>query len=393
MKSLVLAVILILLVTPVSTACGGNGSNEADNTNTGEIMPCSPPDDGFVAGVEITDAFCTYGDSSRFLFRFTLNNLRGEDADVTHSWTLNEPMADEPFYGGSGNAMLPASGTKRIEIQVDKIDLCDPRFFIVYICVFHNGTQTGYYRKQKSTYDWDYSVTPPTRLVVKPSYKHIWISTLVEETGTGYRVTVSDILFLPPERTAPLVLDSLFIACGASDEVPLSPSLADMSAPDSGAEYDMVFFDDDADGELSTADYLSMGRKAGGIEISFTSRDDPFFYFYEAETIEDEQPDAIQIGSLEYEFGDNNTVELWFGVTSDKPLRDVDPWIIIPGESGYGQIGVKLDHPVTEGNTNIYRQVIDYSLYKEKGEDDSLHLLLFVSDGTNEVLKHICELP
>ena len=382
---------LLLMLASVATAC--NGSEETDNQANGEISPCSPPGAGFTADVEITDAFCEYGDASRFPFRFTLNNLKGEDIDVTYNWTLNDPMADDPEYKGQGSTLLPASGAKEIEIEVDKIRLYDSRFYIMYVCVSHNGVQTGYYREQKSTYGWDYSTTPPVQRVVKPPFKHIWISTFVEKTSTGYKVSISDILFLPPERTAPLALDSLFVACGPSDEVPLSPSLADMLTPYSGTEYDMTFSDADANGELSTGDYLSMNRKAGKAEISFVSRDDPFFKIHESEIVTEEQPDAIQIRSLEYSLSDNNTVELQFEVTSDKPLDRVSPWLIIAGERGYGKTGAKLGTPITEGNTSTYHQVIDYSTWDEKGEGDSLHLLLFISDGTNEVLQNVCELP
>ena len=64
-----------------------------------DILPCSPLRSGDERQVEIIDAFCTYsGDSSRFLFRFTLNNLQDEDSEVSYIWSLNDPLADESEY-------------------------------------------------------------------------------------------------------------------------------------------------------------------------------------------------------------------------------------------------------------------------------------------------------
>ena len=206
-------------------------------------------------------------------------------------------------------------------------------------------------------------------------------------------MTVTDILFLPRERIAPLPLDQIYIACGSADEIPLSPPLADMVKQGSGAEYGMTFYDADSDGELSCGDYLTMNAKAEGVKLSFEYRDDPSFHFYESEVVEEEQPDAIRIDSLEYYPGAGNTVELEFGVASDRPLKRVSPWLIHAGTSGFGQSGSRIDEPVKDGDILKYRQVIDYSRELIKGEDDPLHLLLYITDGTNEVLRYVCDLP
>jgi hypothetical protein len=159
--------------------------------------------------VEIVDVFCTYGDSSEFPFRFTLKNLNDEDIEVDYSWILNDSQADEPEYEGQGEILLHASEEKDIEIQVEVQREYDPRFYVMYVYVYRDGNRVGYYRAQKSTYDWDYSVTPPVKRTGKPSYKHIWIDTFVEKMQSGYRVNIDGILFLPPERMARLALDNI----------------------------------------------------------------------------------------------------------------------------------------------------------------------------------------
>lgn len=391
MKTFLLLIAMILLLLSAVGGCGDPGKLSGQPAS--DAAPCLKPGEGFRAGVEIADAYCTYGDESTFFFRFTLNNLKEEDADITYDWTLNDPMADQPWYAGSGSTLISSSGKKEIEIEVEKTRLYDSRYYIMYVCTYQNGEQTGYYRDQKSTYDWNYGVTPPIRREVKPPYKHIWISTLVEKNWSGYTVKVTDILFLPPERTSLLPLDQIYVSFKYPYDIPLSPSLADMLNPDSGTKYDMTFCDADSDGELSAGDHLTMSGKAEGVEITFEYRDDPSFHFYESEDINEEQPDAIRIDSLEYSPGDDNTVELEFGVVSDRPLKRVSPWLIIAGTGGFGQSGASMDEPVKDGDILKYHQVIDYSREMIKGMDVPLYLLLYITDGTNEVLRYVCGLP
>ena len=388
MKTLFPLVVMMLLLLSAVGGCGGMSGQPVP-----DAAPCPDPGIGFTAGVEISDVYCTYGDESTFFFRFTLNNLKEEDAEITYNWTLNDPMADQPWYAGSGAAMISSSDVKQIEIEVEKTRLYDSRYYIMYVCTYQDGDQTGYYREQKSTYDWDYSLTPPVRREVKPPYKHIWVSTLVEKNRTGYTITVTDILFLPLERKASLPLDQVHVSFKYPYEIPLSPSLADILNPDSGAKYDMTFFDADMDGELSRGDYLTMSRKAGGIKIMFEYRDDPSFHFYESEVLDEEQSDAIRIEYLEYHPVDDNTITLDFGITSDKPLKRVSPWLIHAGTGGFGQSGADAGTPVKTGDVFTYHTEIDFSRDVKHLEGDALHLLLYITDGTDEVLRYICDLP
>ena len=126
--------------------------------------------------VEVIDAFCIPDEPSYFCFYFTLKNLRAEDTELSYEWTLNDPMADNPgahegindpaarIYEGQGTVSLPAAESLEINIKIDETREYDPEFYIMYVSVYRDGELVGYYRDQKSSYDWDYSTTPPVRI-------------------------------------------------------------------------------------------------------------------------------------------------------------------------------------------------------------------------------------
>ncbi len=143
-----------------------------------DISMSSPTSDNQI-GVEIINAYCMDTTQSlEFPFRFTLKNLKHEEIEVIYYWSLNDPKADAPGsqknensplarqYQGQGKAQLPASGTRDVEIQIKKTRDYDPRFYVMYVSVYRGNTQVGYYREQKSTYDWDYSTIPPKPVLV-----------------------------------------------------------------------------------------------------------------------------------------------------------------------------------------------------------------------------------
>jgi hypothetical protein len=143
--------------------------------NTPEKEPIIPkqllsaPGNNYVPGVEITDAYCIDTQSSKFPYRFTLKNLKDETIELVYYWSLNEPMADAQYYQGQGKVSLPAFGAKEIEVQVKinrEYEKYDPRFYVMYVSVYQDDTQIGYYRGQKSTYDYDYSTLPPNLLPI-----------------------------------------------------------------------------------------------------------------------------------------------------------------------------------------------------------------------------------
>jgi len=345
----------------------------------------TPPVNIYNRQVDVLDAFCTYGESSNFPFRFTLKNLNNEDVEVSYIWSLNDPMADEPVYEGQGEILLPASGEKRIDIQIEKNGEYDPRFYVIYVYVYRDGDQVGYYRCQKSTYDWDYTVTPPVKRTEKPSYKHVWIDTFVEKTPAGYRVNVGNVLFLPPERTARLDLNNICLSGGRL--------LADMLVDNSDLN-EVGFHDADNNGELTVGDYLLMSNSARGKTIEFGSRDDSSIRLnkigYHPEVIEEESQDAIHIKSVDYRIIDDKSLELEVKVTTENLLEHVDAVFYVPGERGVASSSDHLEPPVAvEGDTLVYRKVIEH-FSRDKGE---LYLLVFITDDTNEVLYNAGKLP
>jgi hypothetical protein len=78
---------------------------------------------------------------------------------------INDPHARQ--YQGRGIALLPPSGVVEIEVTVKKNREYDSRFYVMYIGIYRDDILVGYYRGQKSTYDWDYSTTPPTPITNK----------------------------------------------------------------------------------------------------------------------------------------------------------------------------------------------------------------------------------
>lgn len=344
----------------------------------------APPVNIYNRQVDVLDAFCTYGEASEFPFRFALKNLNNKDTEVSYTWTLTDPMADKPLYEGQGNILLPASGEKEIEIQVKQKMEYDPRFFVMSVYVYRDDKQVGYYRGQKSTYDWDYSIVPPVKRTGKPSYKHVWIDTFIEKTQSGYRVNIGSIIFLPPERTTRLNLNNICVSGGFL----LSDILTENIAPD-----DMIFHDADNNGELTVGDYLSMNNSAGGKTIEFDSRDEPSLRInkvgYRSETIEVENRDAISIKSVEYKIIDGTALELEVEVYSEKSLEHVDAKFYSPGEGGVSSSSYHLEPPISEGETLVYRKVINTFPQEKSGQ----YLLIYVTDGTNEVIYNAGKLP
>jgi hypothetical protein len=214
----------------------------------------------------------------------------------------------------------------------------------MYVDVSRDGVRTGYYREQKSTYDWDYATVPPVRKEKNP-HRYAWIATAVEEqSGGGFSVTMTDILFLPPERTAPLPLNGRFVSPGY--DLPLSPFLAGMTDEHSGADDGMRFTDADGDGGLSAGDSLFMNRSAEGKEFSFVYRDEPAFFIRtggdRTECIADEDPEAVTIESIDYNILDDNTIDLRVDIRTKRELRRVEAKLIHPGEGGSFESGTHM---------------------------------------------------
>jgi hypothetical protein len=103
---------------------------------------------------------------------------------IGYYWSLNDPRADglgyarnsnDPgarmYQGQIKNTTLPSSSEASptvVEVNVQETRVYDPRFYVMYISVYRGDTQIGFYREQKSAFDWDYSATPPVRKKIVP---------------------------------------------------------------------------------------------------------------------------------------------------------------------------------------------------------------------------------
>jgi hypothetical protein len=348
--------------------------------------------------VKVIDAYCVYSITSSFQYNFSLQNKSNNDIDAEYSWSLNDPMADGPRYQGTGSITLKGSDTKDISIPVERIPGdSDPRGCIMYVTIYENGEKIGYYRQQKSTYDWDYSVTPPVKRSPKPDYTHLWIDTLITKEAEGYKITVSDIIFLPSERTAVLNLSNIGVSVYKYPELNGVPTpvytppvpLSEVNSPDTVMLYDLRFYDNDNNGVLSIGDYFTADENATGAFFNFKSINEPSIHIYDIdniETIEEENPDAISITDVSYEISED-VVE--FYIEFDSPdiqnLIGINSVVIMhPGENGSSIMGVGVTESDLTVQGNTYGGTIDLSIFKDKSKP--LYLFVYLSDGINEAM-------
>lgn len=398
MKKLI-ATIALLPVLVVGCTC--------ENT-FGSASPYPTPE--YDKEVEIIDAFCTYGEPSYFYFNFTLQNSRNEDIEISYTWTLNDPAADNPgalegindpaarMYEGQGVASLSALGTSEVIIKVEEVREYDPRYYVMYVSVYRDGDLVGYYHEQKSTYDWDYSFTPPVRRSQKPPYTHLWIDTYVARDSQGYKITINDIIFLPPDRTCALDLDDITITICAQDTYGENPlPLSEITYPNPEASYNLQFYDADYGETVSIGDYFTVDESAKGAEIEFSSRDEPSIHFHEIgrreETIEEESQDAIRVIDISYQISKGY---IDFHIEVDSPniqdyISNNSVRLIGPGERGWGEWGVGRQEPPLSGQGGTYGGRIDLSKFEK--ESGPLYLIIYLTDDTNEVFCKVCEIP
>jgi|GEM_PF-2129384 len=150
--------------------------------------------------IVVTDAYCDVDNN----FRFTLENTGNSNRSVEYAWTLNDPMADMPLYRGEGSVTLQPHESRTLTfdpgVAFHKYALTG---CVMYITLYADGREVYRYREQKSPSDWDYSVEPPVRYVIKPETMLFTFSTAVERNSDGdYIVTVADTTYIP-QRTAP----------------------------------------------------------------------------------------------------------------------------------------------------------------------------------------------
>jgi hypothetical protein len=348
--------------------------------------------------VKVIDAYCTYSITSSFQYNFSLQNKSNDDIDAEYSWSLNDPGADAPVYQGTGTVTIKGSDTEDISIAVEKNKYeSDPRGYIMYVTIYENDQKIGYYRQQKSIFDWDYSVSPPVKRSPKTDYTYLWIDTVVTKDADVYKIIVSDIIFLPPERTAVLDLSNIgvsFYKHLESDGMPIpvyTPPvpLSEVNSPDTVMLYDLRFYDNDNNGELSTGDYFTANEDATGAFIDFKSIDEPSIHIHDIdniETIEEENPDAISITDIGYEISED---AVDFYIEFDSPnIQDfigINSVVIIhPGEGGSSIMGVGENESDLTVEGNIYGGTIDLSRFKD--ESTPLYLFVYLSNGINEAI-------
>jgi hypothetical protein len=346
--------------------------------------------------VKVIDAYCVYSITSSFQYNFSLQNKSVDDIDAEYKWSLNDPMADATIYQGTGSINIKGSDTEDISVTIEKNRLeSDPRGYIMYVSIYENNERIGYYRQQKSTYDWDYSVAPPVKRSPKPDYTHLWIDTLITKEAEGYKITVSDIIFLPSERTAVLDLSNIGVSFytrvesnnvhlpAYSDKTPVP--LSEVNSPDTVMLYDLRFYDNDNNGVLSIGDYFTADENATGAFFDFKSINEPSIHIYDIdniETIEEENPDAISITDVSYEISED-VVEFYIEFDSPDIQDFLGPnpaKIIYPG--GTMGVGKNESDLTVEGNT--YGGTIDLSIFKDKAKP--LYLFVYLSDGINEAM-------
>lgn len=90
-------------------------------------------------------------------------NNRNEAADLSYKWHLDDPKAKLPVYSGTGKIRLDGKTSYDVVEQFIPRNDYDQRFYIMNVEIFKDGSRVASYTKQKSPYDWNYTVLPPVR--------------------------------------------------------------------------------------------------------------------------------------------------------------------------------------------------------------------------------------
>jgi len=163
--------------------------------------------------VIVRDAYCDLDNN----FTFTLENTGGSNRSVEYAWTLNDPMADTPLYRGEGSVILQPHESRTLTFKPEGPTHEDAlRGCVMCITLCTDGKEIYRYKEQKSPFDWDYSVEPPVRYLIKPETMSFLFSTVVERNSDDdYIVTIANSSYVP-QRTAPGVPHSTAPGPGTS---------------------------------------------------------------------------------------------------------------------------------------------------------------------------------
>lgn len=361
---------------------------------------------GYVQKIKIENVYSIYSESYEdpdVELRFTLSNPQIIDTEISYFWSLNDPFADgnrnttaqmgnpkARVFQGNGQISLKALESKSFLIICKHNEFVeDPRGYVIYLVLYQGTTQVGYYGMQKSTFHWDYSTLPPVKRIEKQSDSNIWIDTFIESTTDGYKAEISDIVVIPPEKTTALSLDNIRVSIYEGPDLysPLVPyRLLNLISPGIQTPFDLKYFDSDADENVSKGDYLTMNKKTKGLNLTFTSWDNPFVdtncvgYFYVHEKVNEEVPDAIRIHSVKFDPVSSDSAHLYFEINMEKPISQVN-FVYL---DGHGHSSLPLGLHAIQNNEYVCDRNIDFS---PSHHQEPRYLVIGVSDGTNEVVR------
>lgn len=124
----------------------------------------------------IKDAFCD-NDSWASYFIFTIVNAQSSDANLTYTWHLDDPKAQQPkcgqdisgaftdyYYIGHGSIIVPGNNSTIVVVPITPDPWYPLNNLVMDVELFNGNKSICHYREQKSPYGWDYSSLPPTKI-------------------------------------------------------------------------------------------------------------------------------------------------------------------------------------------------------------------------------------
>ncbi|MFW9876274.1 MAG: hypothetical protein ACFFG0_24520, partial [Candidatus Thorarchaeota archaeon] len=195
-KLIILICIFLLLIISICGCFGKENSNEPNIAT-------------------IKDAYCDLNGK----FHFTIVNLEENNNTIDYKWTLNDPMADRPVYEGNGSIDL--IGSEEIELNFSipaGLKEYDARFYVMHITLNQNGESIYKYRKQKSSYDWDYSILPPVKYKNKPGHVYITFETFISKNeNNNFIVQFENVTYNPSDSKIKLGISEFYIRIGGKN--------------------------------------------------------------------------------------------------------------------------------------------------------------------------------
>ncbi|MDN7024764.1 hypothetical protein FGU65_07670 [Methanoculleus sp. FWC-SCC1] len=211
--------------------------------------------------VVVRDAYCDLDNN----FTFTLENTCGSNRSVDYVWTLNDPMGGYLLRQGEGSAVLQPFESRMVTIKTG-VPFHEYSFIgaVMHITLCSDGSEIYRYEEQKSPSDWDYSMLPPVRYLVKPKPTTFVFSTSVDRGPNGdFLVAIDNVSYSPQDTSAEMRTSRFYLQIGDAgwwtSRITSSPQNG--SAP--------VFVDSDGDSCISAGDYYIVSRTFAGQDVRF----------------------------------------------------------------------------------------------------------------------------